>query len=210
MSEPSWSLHPPPYTPGVGSPAVFRPFCARIPLGSTYPSRTRTYEQYHFRCDLYSHFIACYSPSLPLHWVIASSGTIAAKTSSMTSRGTHSGIFTVPGITSLCTFVLNTVDRHWPVILKSICFSKYVNRGDVVWLNRSDAFTQRLAYVNDRNQVVMRVDNTTNVPYNEKRNSVRIESRDWYGVGSLWIIDIAHVPYGCSVSLPCPAQGSRR
>ena len=47
----------------------------------------------------------------------------------------------------------------------------------------------------------MKVDNASFVPYNEKRNSVRIESRDWYGVGSLWVVDIAHVPYGCSVSL---------
>lgn len=47
----------------------------------------------------------------------------------------------------------------------------------------------------------MKVDNTSNVPLNEKRNSIRIESRDWYGVGSLWVVDIAHVPYGCSVSL---------
>ena len=46
----------------------------------------------------------------------------------------------------------------------------------------------------------MKVDNSTYIPWNEKRNSVRIESRDWYGVGSLWIVDIAHVPYGCSVS----------
>lgn len=70
-----------------------------------------------------------------------------------------------------------------------------------MWLNRSDAVAQQLAYVNDKKQAVMRVDNTTNVPWNYKRNSVRIESRDVYGVGSLWIIDIAHVPYGCSVSV---------
>ena len=79
-----------------------------------------------------------------------------------------------------------------------------------MWLNRSDAFAQQLAYVNDMDQVVMRVDNTTNVAWNDKRNSVRIESRDWYGVGSLWIVDIAHVPYGCSVSLLRPVRGSCR
>jgi len=71
--------------------------------------------------------------------------------------------------------------------------------GDVWWLNRSEASSQRLAYINERNQVVMKVDNFTNVPLNEKRNSVRIESCDWFGVGSLWVVDIAHVPYGCSV-----------
>jgi len=90
-------------------------------------------------------------------------------------------------------------------------FSYLVNdmdRGDVEWLNKSDAFAQRLAYVNGRNQAVMRVDNTTNVPWNDKRNSVRIESSHWYGVGSLWVVDIAHVPYGCSVSLLYSVRGS--
>ena len=68
-------------------------------------------------------------------------------------------------------------------------------------MNRSEAFSQRLAYVNEKNQVVMKVDNTAHVHLNEKRNSIRIESRHWYDVGSLWVVDIAHVPYGCSVCL---------
>lgn len=84
------------------------------------------------------------------------------------------------------------------------------DRGDVWWVNRSEAFDQRLAYVNEKDQVVMRVDNTTNIPWNDKRNAVRIESRDRYGVGSLWIVDIAHVPYGCSVSPLGPDYRSRR
>lgn len=71
--------------------------------------------------------------------------------------------------------------------------------GDVWWLNSSAAFAQRLAYVNGQNQVVLKVDNSSVVPLNQKRNSVRIETRDLYGVGSLWIVDIAHVPFGCSV-----------
>jgi len=61
------------------------------------------------------------------------------------------------------------------------------------------------------------------VPYNEKRNSVcspffsglstplqireytnrttqvRIGSKDYYALGSVWVFDIAHLPYGCSV-----------
>ena len=75
------------------------------------------------------------------------------------------------------------------------------DRGDVWWLNRSEAFSQQLVYINEMDQVVMKVDNASYVAWNDKRNSVRIESRDLYGVGSLWIVDIAHVPYGCSVSL---------
>jgi len=43
----------------------------------------------------------------------------------------------------------------------------------VWWLNRDDAFAQRLAYVDNNGRAVIKVDNTTNVPWNEKRNSVR-------------------------------------
>lgn len=128
--------------------------------------------------------------------------------SSMTCRETLSGTFTVPGITSLCAFV-STFDRFGSAVLNSVSsdsdeFSRLVDdtdRGDVWWLNQSQAQSQQLAYINEKNQVVMKVDNSSYVPLNQKRNSVRIESVDWYGVGTLWIVDIAHVPFGCSVSL---------
>ncbi|KAF8654615.1 hypothetical protein AX16_003527 [Volvariella volvacea WC 439] len=42
-------------------------------------------------------------------------------------------------------------------------------------------------------------DNTSVVPFNEKRNTVRITTNDQYGVGSVWVADLFHVPYGCSV-----------
>ncbi|KAI9444261.1 glycoside hydrolase family 16 protein [Lactarius indigo] len=71
--------------------------------------------------------------------------------------------------------------------------------GDVWWLDRTSAFQQNLAYINENNRAVIKVDNVSNVPYNEKRNTIRITSQDSYGVGSLWIIDLTHLPYGCSV-----------
>ena len=132
----------------------------------------------------------------------------------MTRKGTLSGISTVLGTTSPCAFVSN-FDRVEPAALTSISsdtFSRSANhadRGDVYWVNRSEAQSQRLAYVNEKNQIVMKVDNSSYVPLNEKRNTVRIESRDWYDVGSLWIVDIAHVPYGCSVSLYSAQSVSR-
>ncbi|KAJ6590533.1 concanavalin A-like lectin/glucanase domain-containing protein [Mycena vulgaris] len=71
--------------------------------------------------------------------------------------------------------------------------------GDVVWLNEADAFTQQLALVNSAGNVILKVDNFSNVPFNQKRNSVRITTKSTYSLGSLWIIDAVHLPYGCSV-----------
>lgn len=71
--------------------------------------------------------------------------------------------------------------------------------GDVVWLNEADAFTQELALVNSAGNVIIKVDNFSNVPMNQKRNSVRITTKSSYSLGSLWIIDAVHLPYGCSV-----------
>ncbi|KAF8271845.1 glycoside hydrolase family 16 protein [Lactarius quietus] len=71
--------------------------------------------------------------------------------------------------------------------------------GDVWWLDRTSAFQQNLAYINENNQAVIKVDNDSNIPFNEKRNTIRITSQHSYGVGSLWMIDLTHLPYGCSV-----------
>jgi len=71
--------------------------------------------------------------------------------------------------------------------------------GDVQYVDQADATSQNLAYVTPQGTAIIKVDNTTNVPYNIKRNSVRITSKDSYPVGSLWIIDAKHMPFGCSV-----------
>ncbi|KAF4579471.1 hypothetical protein EYR40_000356 [Pleurotus pulmonarius] len=71
--------------------------------------------------------------------------------------------------------------------------------GDSFYLDRSAAASQKLAFVNDAGNAVIRVDNFTNVALNDKRNSIRVESKDLYDVGSLWIIDAVHIPFGCSV-----------
>ncbi|KDQ55967.1 glycoside hydrolase family 16 protein [Jaapia argillacea MUCL 33604] len=71
--------------------------------------------------------------------------------------------------------------------------------GDVIFVNQTNATADHLAYVNSAGHAIIKVDNTTNVPYNYKRNSVRIETQDYFPVGSVWIIDLLHLPYGCSV-----------
>lgn len=71
--------------------------------------------------------------------------------------------------------------------------------GNVTWVSQTDAMSLGLAYVNTQGNVILKVDNTTNVTYGQERNSVRITTQDAYELGSLWLIDINHIPYGCSV-----------
>ena len=46
--------------------------------------------------------------------------------------------------------------------------------GDVNYLDQANATASKLAYVNDAGRVIITVDNTTSVPYNYKRDSVRV------------------------------------
>ncbi|KZP14965.1 glycoside hydrolase family 16 protein [Athelia psychrophila] len=71
--------------------------------------------------------------------------------------------------------------------------------GDVWWLNETQAMGQGLAYINNAQHAIIKVDNRSDVAFNEKRNTVRITSQDTYDLGSLWMIDLLHIPYGCSV-----------
>ncbi|KIJ15436.1 glycoside hydrolase family 16 protein [Paxillus involutus ATCC 200175] len=71
--------------------------------------------------------------------------------------------------------------------------------GNATWVSKSEAMNQSLAYVNSEGHVIIKVDNTTNVPSGQNRNSVRITTQDVYDLGSLWIIDLNHIPFGCSV-----------
>ncbi|KAJ7637081.1 glycoside hydrolase family 16 protein [Roridomyces roridus] len=105
----------------------------------------------------------------------------------------------LPGITSSYNIVddfsgLDFFDR-WDF------YGNYDNLtlGDVVWLDEPTAFEQELALVNAAGNVIIKVDNFSNVPFNQKRNSVRITTQSSYDLGSLWVIDLVHLPFGCSV-----------
>ncbi|KAJ8081049.1 hypothetical protein PM082_017889 [Marasmius tenuissimus] len=75
-----------------------------------------------------------------------------------------------------------------------------LTNGDAIYVDASTASTSALAYVNpSTNRAIIKVDNTTQVPFNEKRNTVRITTKDRFSVGSVWVADMYHVPYGCSV-----------
>ncbi|OCH87773.1 glycoside hydrolase family 16 protein [Obba rivulosa] len=78
-------------------------------------------------------------------------------------------------------------------------FRDNLTLGNVTWVDYDTALSQRLAYVNDAGNVILKVDNFTDVPFNSTRNSIRITTQDFYDFGSVWIIDAVHLPYGCSV-----------
>ncbi|KAI9431000.1 concanavalin A-like lectin/glucanase domain-containing protein [Lactarius indigo] len=75
-----------------------------------------------------------------------------------------------------------------------------LTNGAANFVTASEASKQQLAFVNAAGNAIMKVDNKTdNLQFNQQRNSVRIATRDYFTVGSVWVTDMLHVPYGCSV-----------
>ncbi|KDR80022.1 hypothetical protein GALMADRAFT_62843 [Galerina marginata CBS 339.88] len=71
--------------------------------------------------------------------------------------------------------------------------------GDVNWLDRTNATDKKLAFTNDVGNAILKVDNSTDVAWGDKRDSIRITTKAAYGLGTIWIADIVHLPFGCSV-----------
>jgi len=74
-----------------------------------------------------------------------------------------------------------------------------LTNGNVFFVSSTNAGKDQLAYVNDAGNAIMKVDNSSSVSVGQNRNSVRINTQDHFTVGSLWVTDMLHVPYGCSV-----------
>ncbi|KAB5594009.1 glycosidase C21B10,07 [Ceratobasidium theobromae] len=70
--------------------------------------------------------------------------------------------------------------------------------GQVDYLSKSDATSAGLAYVQSDGVAVLKVDNTTTLAQGQPRKSVRIQSNNQYSSG-LFVADILHMPFGCSV-----------
>jgi len=70
--------------------------------------------------------------------------------------------------------------------------------GNVNYLDRADAISKKLAYVDANGTAVMQVDNTNWVAAGANRNSVRISSSKTY-TGGLFVLDVAAMPHGCGV-----------
>ncbi|KAH9932701.1 uncharacterized protein BXZ73DRAFT_89876 [Epithele typhae] len=66
-----------------------------------------------------------------------------------------------------------------------------LTHGNAFFVGDSQASSARLAFVNDAGNAVMR--------YGQNRNAIRISTKDQFTVGSVWVTDILHVPFGCSV-----------
>lgn len=70
--------------------------------------------------------------------------------------------------------------------------------GSIQYVDGPTAFSRGLARVED-GVVIMQTDNTTVLPVNGLRPSVRITSNKSYNSGILAILDLTHAPWGCSV-----------
>ncbi|KZT70709.1 glycoside hydrolase family 16 protein [Daedalea quercina L-15889] len=82
-----------------------------------------------------------------------------------------------------------------------VFYNQYDNttNGDIVYVSQQNATAQKLAYVNDNGAAIIKVDNTSFVPWNQKRDSVRITTADYFELGSVLIMDASHIPYGCGI-----------
>ncbi|TFY77831.1 hypothetical protein EWM64_g6179 [Hericium alpestre] len=74
-----------------------------------------------------------------------------------------------------------------------------LTNGDAIFVSAQQASQDQLAFVNGAGNAIMKVDNTSQVAFNQKRNTIRISSKDRFAVGSVWVADMLHVPFGCSV-----------
>ncbi|KAJ3827032.1 concanavalin A-like lectin/glucanase domain-containing protein [Lentinula raphanica] len=74
--------------------------------------------------------------------------------------------------------------------------------GNVTYVDQNTGTSQGLTYIDPATgHAIIKVDNTTNIPAatTVNRNSVKLTTKDAYPLGSLIVIDVSHIPYGCSV-----------
>ncbi|KAJ6509852.1 concanavalin A-like lectin/glucanase domain-containing protein [Mycena vulgaris] len=73
--------------------------------------------------------------------------------------------------------------------------------GNVTYVTAADATAESLAYINAAGNAVIKVDDASTVlgAGIQYRKSVRLTSKAQFSIGTLFIIDAVHMPYGCSV-----------
>ncbi|EIM85938.1 uncharacterized protein STEHIDRAFT_58644 [Stereum hirsutum FP-91666 SS1] len=73
-----------------------------------------------------------------------------------------------------------------------------LTNGNANFLDQQAAVSERLIYTDGDGRAVIKVDNTSVVSAPSDRNSVRTFVYS-YSIGTLWVVDVAHLPFGCSV-----------
>ncbi|KAF9465463.1 concanavalin A-like lectin/glucanase domain-containing protein [Collybia nuda] len=124
--------------------------------------------------------------------------------SSRTARFILAGLLSCSFLDSVVAANYNLVKEYsGPTFFDGWTFFDHfdnLTNGDTRFVSASVAASAKLAFVDPAtNHAIIKVDNTSTVPFNEKRNTVRITTNDGYGVGSVWVADMLHIPYGCSV-----------
>ncbi|KAJ7912113.1 glycoside hydrolase family 16 protein [Mycena leptocephala] len=73
--------------------------------------------------------------------------------------------------------------------------------GNVTYVDAADADAESLAYLNGAGNAIIKVDNSSTVlgAGIQYRKSVRLTSKAQFSIGTLFVIDLLHMPYGCSV-----------
>lgn len=70
--------------------------------------------------------------------------------------------------------------------------------GDVFYMGRQNGSS--LYHVDSTTgHAFIKVDNTSVVDYPQKRDSIRIATNDFFSIGTVWVIDVYNLPWGCSV-----------
>ncbi|KAF7338906.1 GH16 domain-containing protein [Mycena sanguinolenta] len=73
--------------------------------------------------------------------------------------------------------------------------------GNVTYVDAADASAESLAYVNGAGNAMIKVDDVSTVldVGIQYRKSVRLTSQAQFEIGTLFLVDVLHMPYGCSV-----------
>ncbi|POY70487.1 hypothetical protein BMF94_6555 [Rhodotorula taiwanensis] len=74
-----------------------------------------------------------------------------------------------------------------------------LTNGAVYYVGANEAARQTVAYTNPAGNVILKADNSSKLATGALRNSVRITTQAAYDIGSLFVMDAYHVPYGCAV-----------
>lgn len=97
---------------------------------------------------------------------------------------------------SLSRLMTTLPSRPFIILQKAKGSRLTIHSGDVFW---ATADNTSLLYVNDNNRVIIKVDNESDVVYLQKRYAPKLLSQKTWDIGTVWVMDAVHMPYGCSV-----------